>query len=256
MSKTSIDTMTVATPMASYTTLVRWTLSQIGAFMPLIVVIQAVLAAGMIIGFGLLVPSIDDGTILFLSTGAPTVMLLLIGLVIVPQGVATARNNGTFHYLRSLPAPRALHFFADLTVWILVAAPSLVVAVLVARWHYDVTFTIDVPVLVAGALLVTVTGTSVGYAIAVMFPPVISQVLTQVLAFFVMLFSPINYPASQLPQWFQTVHDFLPFESGAALIRAGLASAQFDWEWSDLVTLAVWAILGVIISLRALVRRR
>ena len=256
MSKTSIDTMTVATPMTSYTTLVRWTLSQIGAFMPLIVVIQAVLAAGMIIGFGLLVPSIDDATILFLSTGAPTVMLLLIGLVIVPQGVATARNNGTFHYLRTLPAPRWLHFFADLTVWILVAAPSLVVAVLVARWHYDVAFTIDVPVLVAGTLLVTVTGTSVGYAIAVMFPPMISQVLTQVLAFFVMLFSPINYPASQLPQWFQTVHDYLPFESGAALIRAGLASAQFDWEWSDLATLAAWAIVGVVISLRALVRRR
>ncbi len=36
----------------SYRCLLRWTLAQIGAMLPLIVVVQALLAAGIIIGFG------------------------------------------------------------------------------------------------------------------------------------------------------------------------------------------------------------
>ena len=57
----------------SFVTLLRWNLAQIGALLPLVVVVQALLAAGIIIGFGFIIPDIDPGTALFLSTGAPTV---------------------------------------------------------------------------------------------------------------------------------------------------------------------------------------
>src|SRR5699024_8393091 len=83
--------------LSTYRTLLRWTLSQIGAMLPLIILVQALLAAGIIVGFGFLIPDIDTSTALFLSTGAPTVLLLVIGLVMVPQGVAQARTDGTFH---------------------------------------------------------------------------------------------------------------------------------------------------------------
>jgi len=240
----------------TYRTMLRWNVAQIGALLPLVVVIQALLAAGIIVGFGFLIPDIDPGTALFLSTGAPTVLLLTIGLVIVPQGVSRARTDGTFNYLRSLPLARPMMLAADLTVWLLIALPSVAVAVLVASLRYDLTFSIDWPVLVAASLLVTVTATAVGYAIAVSLQPMLAQLLTQVLVFFVLLFSPITFPAGQLPAWFQTLHDVLPARPGADLLRAGLASDTFTASGRDLLVLAVWCVLGIAVTLRALVRRQ
>src|SRR5690625_2591679 len=163
----------------SFRTLVRWNVAQIGALLPLIVVIQALLAAGIIVGFGFLIPDIDPGTALFLSTGAPTVLLLTIGLVIVPQGVSRARTDGTFNYLRSLPLARPMMLAADLTVWLLIALPSVAVAVLVASLRYDLTFSFDWPVLIVASLLVTIMAPAVGYAIAVSMAPMLAQLLTQ-----------------------------------------------------------------------------
>lgn len=241
--------------LATYVTLLRWTLSQIGALLPLIIVVQALLAAGIIVGFGFIIPDIDGGTALFLSTGAPTVLLLTLGLVMVPQGVARARTDGTFHYMRSMPVWRPLLLAADLTVWLIVALPSVAVAVLVAMWRYDISLSVDWPVLISATVLVTVTATAVGYAIAVTLPPLLAQLVTQVLVFFVLLFSPITFPLEQLPQWFQAVHDVLPVRPGADLVRAGLASDHFSAQLRDLLVLGVWCVVGLAVSLRALVRR-
>jgi ABC-2 type transport system permease protein len=240
---------------SSYRTLLRWQLAQIGALLPLVVVVQALLAAGIIVGFGFLIPGIDEATARFLSTGAPTVLLLTVGLVIVPQGVSRARADGTFAYLRSLPVARPLLLAADLTVWLAVSLPSVAVAVVVASLRYGLTFSFDWPVLVAAAVLVTVTATSVGYAIAVTLPPLLAQLTTQVLVFFVLLFSPVTFPASQLPAWFARLHDLLPVRPAADLLRAGLVSDVYVASLQDLVMLLVWCLLGLAISVRALVHR-
>lgn len=240
----------------TYRTLVRWNVAQIGPMLPLVVVIQALLAAGIIIGFGFIIPDIDPGTALFLSTGAPTVLLLTIGLVIVPQGVSRARTDGTFNYMRSLPLARPLLLASDLTVWLLIALPSVAVAVAVAALRYDLSFSFDWPVLIAAALLVTIMATAVGYAIAVSLQPMLAQLITQVLVFFVLLFSPITFPAGQLPGWFQTVHAVLPAQPGADLLRAGLAGDTFSASGQDLAVLTAWTLVGIVVSLRALVRRK
>lgn len=252
---TTLPAPSAAGALTTYVTLLRWTLSQIGAMLPLIIVVQALLAAGIIIGFGFLIPDIDAGTALFLSTGAPTVLLLTLGFVMVPQGVSRARTDGTFHYMRSMPVWRPLLLAADLTVWLIVALPSVAVAVLVALWRYDIRLSFDWPVLISATVLVTLTATAVGYAIAVTLPPMLAQLVTQVLVFFVLLFSPITFPLEQLPQWFQAFHDWLPARPGADLVRAGLASDAFTATGRDLVVLAAWCVGGLAISLRALVRR-
>lgn len=239
----------------SYRCLLRWTLGQIGAMLPLIVVVQALLAAGIIVGFGFLIPDIDPSTAAFLSSGAPTVLLMVMGLVIVPQGVAQARANGTFTYLRALPVPRPLLLLADLTVWLAIALPSIAVAVLVAQLRYPITFSFDWPLLVGASVLIAVVATSVGYAIAVSLPPMLAQLVSQVLVFFVLLFSPVTFPAAQLPVWFQHLHDLLPIRPAADLLRAGLLSSTYEASLTDLLVLLAWCALGLTISVRALVRR-
>lgn len=251
---------TVPTPVrigtwTSYRVLLRWTLAQIGAMLPLIVVIQSLLAAGIIIGFGFLIPDLETSTAAFLSTGAPTVLLMVLGLVIVPQGVAQARSNGTFAYLRALPIPRPLLLLAELTVWLLIALPSIAAAVVVSQLRYDLVYQIDWLVLPGASVLIAVVATSVGYALAVSLPPLLAQLVSQMLVFFVMMFSPVTFPASQLPEWFQRVHDVLPIRPAADLLRAGLLSGTYDASLRDLVVLLVWCAFGLAVSVRALVKR-
>ncbi|TDE99042.1 ABC transporter permease [Occultella glacieicola] len=239
----------------TYVTLLRWTFAGIGAMLPLIVVVQAMLAAGIIIGFGFIIPNIDAATALYLSTGTPTVLLLTIGFVMVPQGVSRSRTDGTFSYMRGLPIARPLLLAADLTVWLIIGLPSVAVGVMVAQLRYGIALSVDWPILVVATLLATLMATAVGYAIAVSLPPLLAQLSTQVLVFFVLLFSPITFRVEQLPDWFQTVHDVLPVRAAADLIRAGLASDVFEASLRDLAVLTVWCAAGVAVSVRALVRR-
>lgn len=239
----------------TFRSLLRWTLTQSGPMLPFVIVVQVALAAGIIVGFGLLIPGIDTASAQFISTGAPTVLLMIVGLAIVSAGVAQSRTTGTFTYLRALPIPRALLLVADLTVWLFVALPGVAVAVLVAHWRYGFDYSFDWPLLIAASALTAITASAMGYAIAVSLPPMVTQLVTQVLVFFVMLFSPITFPKSQLPAWFQMVHDVLPFRPAADLIRAGLLSDTYTAEARDLVTLSIWCIVALVVSVRALVRR-
>jgi ABC-2 type transport system permease protein len=87
-----------------YRILLRWTLLQIGGtVLPLVIVVQALLAAGVIVGFGLLIPDIDTpphGS----WPPAPHRAAADRGLVLVPSGVAQARADGTFTYQRACPS--------------------------------------------------------------------------------------------------------------------------------------------------------
>lgn len=236
-------------------TLLRWTMAQTGAMLPLFVVVQAAIAGAVIVGFGLLIPDIDTPTAELLSTGAPTILVMIIGLVLCPFGMAQARTNGTFAYQRSLPVPRPLLLVCDLVVWMVIALPGIPVTMLVAHLRYGIDYSVNWPLLVGVAVLSTVMAVSVGYAIAVLLPPMLSQLVSQVMVFFVMLFSPITFLKEQLPGWFQAVHDVLPFRPSADLLRSALLSDRFEASGQDLVVLVLWCVLGVVISVHALVRR-
>jgi len=241
---------------AGFRALLRWSLASTGAMLPLIVVIQALLAAGIILGFGLLIPNITAENALFLSSGAPTILLLTIGLAIVPQGVSSARASGAFDYQRALPVPRTMLLVVDLVVWTMIAIPGVVVGLLIAWLRFDLSFAFNWPLLVFASLLVTIAGTSVGYAIAVSMRPMLAQLISQVLVFVVLLFSPIAFPASQLPFWFQKLHEVLPIQPAADLMRAGIASDTYSFNGRDLIVLIIWTVLGLLITSRALVRRK
>src|SRR5690625_2403901 len=245
-----------ATLWASFAALLRWELLQVGTMLPLIVVVQAMLGAGIVIGFGFVIPDIDESTAMFLSTGTPAMLLLTIGLVLVPQAVSRMRLDGTFEFMRSLPVPRSLMLAVELTVWSAIALPGVAIGVLVGQLRYDLTLSIHWPMLIGAGVLVTVMATAIGYAIAVSLQPMLAQLFSQVLVFFVMLFSPITFPASQLPQWFQTLHEFLPIQAGADLLRAGLASQIYEAGWREAIVLLIWCVAGVAVTLRALTQRK
>ncbi len=246
------------TPAASawvaFLLLVRWNANAHRTYLPLYVVVQAAMAVGIVVGFGFLVPDIDATTALMLSTGAPTLLLVTVGLVIVPQAVGQQKTEGSFDWFRTLPLSRGLFLAADLVTWVGVALPGIVLALGVAVLRYDLTLELS-PWALPAAALVGLAAAAVGYGIASALPPMITMLLSQLLVFFVLLFSPIAFPVERLPAWLQAVHEVLPVLPMADLMRAVLASGTYDVEPASVAILLAWTTLGVAVALRAMTRR-
>jgi ABC-2 type transport system permease protein len=235
--------------------MMRWQWARSRQELPMLVLIQLVLAAATVAGYGLLVGDPTPEAALYLATGAPTLVLITVGLVAAPQQLAQSRTEGSMDWMRTLPMPRLAFLFADLLLYTLLAIPGMVVGVLAGVWRFDVHLQLApwVPLVV---LAVSATSAAVGYAMATLLPPMIAQMATQLVIFVAMLFSPISYPASRLPDWLQSLHEFLPLEPMAALMRAGLASNAFDVSLRQVLVLAVWCVACVIGAGAALSRRR
>jgi ABC-2 type transport system permease protein len=234
--------------------LLQWQLRRSLPYIPLLVVVQVALAVATVVGYGLLVGTPSPDVALYLATGAPTITLITVGLVMTPQMLAQAKTEGSLDWMRTLPVPRWTFLASDLLMWTLIALPGMVLGVVAGVLRFNVHLSIA-PWVVLAALLVSLTSASVGYAMASVLPPMLAQLLTQVLIFVVLLFSPVSYPASRMPEWLQTAHEFLPIEPMAQLVRAGLANASFTVPGRSMVVLGVWVCVSVAAALTALRRR-
>jgi ABC-2 type transport system permease protein len=234
--------------------LLQWQLRRSLPYIPLLVVVQVALAVATVVGYGLLVGTPSPDVALYLATGAPTITLITVGLVMTPQMLAQAKTEGSLDWMRTLPVPRWTFLASDLLMWTLIALPGMVLGVVAGVLRFNVHLSIA-PWVVLAALLVSLTSASVGYAIASVLPPMLAQLLTQVLIFVVLLFSPVSYPASRMPEWLQTAHEFLPIEPMAQLVRAGLANDSFTVPGRSMLVLGAWVCVSVAAALTALRRR-
>jgi ABC-2 type transport system permease protein len=238
----------------SYGLLVKWQTLRLQSFLPLAIVVQVLFAFGIVVGYPLLFPEIDETTILFLATGAPAITLITMGLVALPQVVAQAKTEGSLEYMRSLPVPRMVYLVADLTVWLAMVLPGVVFAVAIGSWAFDLALSVSLAI-VPAVLLVATTAAAVGYAMASLLPPMIAVLLTQVLVIGVLIFSPINFPAERLPEWMQSVHAVLPVEAMGEVIRGSLAADTFPLTIDPFVLLTGWCVVSLGLSYLTLRRR-
>ncbi|MGA2512079.1 MAG: ABC transporter permease [Candidatus Limnocylindrales bacterium] len=239
----------------SYRLLVTWQSRRMRMFLPLGIVVQALFAFGIVAGYPLLFPSIDRLTILYLATGGPAVSLITIGLVAVPQLVTQARTEGTLDYMRTLPVPRIVYLLADMTVWLAVVLPGVAFAVVVAEIRFGLDLQVS-PLVVPAVLLVVLTATSIGYAMASLLPAMLAQMVSQILVVFILMFSPLNFPADRLPGWLAAIHSVLPIQAMGEVMRGSLASNTFPLTAGAFVLLGAWcaaafAATGLVLTRRA-----
>ena len=232
--------------------LAQWQLRRQAQHLPLLVAVQGFIAVATILGYGLLIGDPDPAAALFLATGAPTITLISVGLVMTPQRVVQGRTEGSLDWMRTLPVPRIGFLLSDLMVWTLIALPGMVLGIAAGVWRFGIQLSIA-PWFVPAALLVSLTAAAVGYAMATLLPAAVAMIMTQALIFVVLLFSPVSYPADRMPGWLQEAHRWLPIEPMAQLIRAGLAQDTFTMPGRSLAVLAVWA--GVALTGAALALR-
>ena len=238
----------------SYVLMLKWQALSNKPMIPLYVAVEIMIAVGFVIGIGFFYPQINPTIAKFFTTGAPTLILLMVGLVIAPQAVAMARVEGTFDYMWSLPVPRMVYLAADATIWVLITLPGVLLALIIGALYHD--FTLEVsPLVIPAMLLIAMTGIFVGYAFAHGAPkPQMAQVATQIIVFAIMIFSPVMYPVEQLPNWLEAVHKVLPIQYMAELSRGTLTDLDVNLGLAFSITSA-WCIAGFVVTYFVIKRR-
>jgi ABC-2 type transport system permease protein len=238
----------------SYGLMVKWVFLSSRPWLSLNLVVQMCIAVAFVFGMSYFYPTITPSVAKYLTTGAPTLILITVGLVMVPQIIASARLEGTFDYIWSLPVPRMVYIAADATNMFASMLPGIVLAVIFGAIHFDFNLSIS-PLVIPAVILIASSATFLGYSMAFAVPkPMMVNVLTQIIIFIVMMFSPVMYPVSQLPGWLQAIHKVLPIQYMADLTRGTLTDLPVNLGLAFAVV-GAWFVAGFTCTYM-LVRRR
>jgi ABC-2 type transport system permease protein len=238
----------------AYRLLLRWQYLRLRGGLPMIIVVQVALALGIVYGLAFLIPNIDPASALFLSTGAPTVTLLILGLTVVPQEVTHAKLTGRAAYIASLPVPRLAPPAAEVTFWLLAQLPGTALALVVAAARFDFALRLH-PAVLPTIALVALSGASVGYGLAMMLKPEYANHVSSFLAIGILLFAPINFPAERLPDVLQAIHAVLPVQYMGDLVRWSLTGRGVENVGLAFAIVTGWCAAGIAVSWRVSVRR-
>lgn len=234
----------------------RFEWATIRPYAPLVLVVQVMMGVGMSIMYGFFYPHVDPTTALLIATGVPTLALVPMGFVLVPANVAMQRLSGTFDVIWSFPVPRSAGVAASFAVNAALALPGTVLALAVGAWRYGVALHLS-PVLVPAVLLSVLMCVAVGYGLALAVAnPLVINLISNATVFLVLLFTPIVYPASNLPRWLAAVHEVLPFSPMAQVIRAGLTEGVVADVGRPFLVLVAWALAGFGLTAWVVGRRR
>jgi len=239
-----------------YLMMTRWEIDSLRREFPLIVALQVVVGGGFALGIGLFFDHMPARNALFLSTGVAVVTLISVGMVLGPQLVSNQKAAGTYDFLWPLPVPRTTQAAAWLTVNSIIAIPGMVAALLIANARYDLSLHVSAAI-VPAVLLTIGTATLIGYAFGhAISKPMVTMMITQLLVFTILGFSPINFPPENLPGWLAAVNEWLPFEHMAAVVRAALTDGLVDNVARSYLILGIYAALSATVAAWVIGRRR
>jgi len=232
-----------------------WDLVDIRLHLPILSAVLILQGAGFVLGIGLFFRHIPQAAAIYVSTGVPVLSLLTVGLIFGPQIVATQRTEGSYEFVQSMPVPRAMMTMAWYTVSLIPALPAMTIALLVgmARYHFH----LDVTSAVVPAVLATsLTGTLMGYALSHgITNPMTTRLASLSLVFVLFGFSPVMFPAAQLPHWLAEANRWLPFESMATIVRGALVKGMVTGVGRAYLVVGAWAVASALVAARAVGHR-
>jgi ABC-2 type transport system permease protein len=217
---------------------------------------QFFMGVGLVVMYGLYLGSVDPVTGLYLASGVPALSLIPVGFILIPLLVAQDKRAGTHEFIWSLPAPRSATAASTFTLFTALSLPVAVLSTVLAAWRFDADLSVSFMFLPAG-VLVALMGTSVGFGLAHAIPePRIVNLITNIVVFLVMLFSPIVVPIDRFPDWLSGIHRVLPFYHMASLLRWTVSDGLVDHPgWSTAVVVG-WTLLAWLAAAWVLGRRR
>lgn len=222
---------------------------------PMIAVIQIVLALGLVLGMGYLIPDISKSSATFLVTGTATQSFVTMGLVMLPQMLAQSKAEGRIEYFLTMPISREAYLLALITVVAVTALPGVAFTLAFGAWHYGLSLNLE-PAFLLVMVLCVFSLSGVGVAMA-MFSPhqQLVNAVTQLIIFYVLFFAPVLLPASQLPDLLQQTAKAAPPTYAADGVRATLTDLPGTNLGKDLVVMSGFSAASIALSAYAIRRR-
>ena len=238
-----------------YTSMLRFDIVNMREWIAPFLVIQVMLGAGMAIMYGFYFVDVPPVFATFITTGAPALAIIPVGMTMVPSLVIEHKLNQTYDFLWSLPVPRMAAMLSNLTLFTLIAMPGALVTIAAAAWRYDIGLAVSWDV-VPAVTLASVMGVAVGFSFAhAIKDPRLTNLVVNLIIFFITLFSPIAFPIENFPDWFATVHRVLPFYAMAQVIREGLTNGIASDVAQSYLVLAAWTVVCWILATRLVTKR-
>lgn len=229
---------------STYQTMVRWVLTQQKVLFGAILVTQLFMGVGAAVMYGFFLGEVDETTAVFLVTGIPALSLIPVGFVMVPVLVMQEKFRGTHEFTWSLPVPRMVPAAATFTVFTFISLPIALLSTWLAALRFGVELDPSL-VVIPYAVLASLMAASVGYGMALAIPePRITNLITNIVIFLVLMFSPIAIPIDRFPDWSAVAHRILPFYHMANLIRSGLTDGLATDVGQSLAVVIVWTVVG------------
>jgi ABC-2 type transport system permease protein len=211
--------------------------------------------AGFVYGFGFLFGDVPDATALYITVGSATNALIVGGLVMLPQFLAQAKEEGRLDYIRSLPVSREAYLLANITVIAGIVLPGIVLALITGGTRYGISFDVSPMVLVVVPLAALSTA-GLGVAIAVLSPKMqLTNAITQLFIFYAIFFSPVMMPEDNLPSVLQSTSKLLPPGYAADAMRATLTDLPNTNLNQSLIAMAAFSLLSLAAA-STVIRRR
>ncbi len=240
----------------SYMMMMRFDVRGLGQWLLIGIVVQILMGAGMAFMYGFYLGDVPDIAKTFIATGVPALALIPIGFVMVPNMVGQQRIAQTYDFIWSLPVPRLAAAASTFTVFTLLALPGVATSMGIAAWHYGIDLDLS-PMVVPALLLTSLMATSVGFGMAHgVENPLVINFITNMIIFFVLLFSPIVVPITQFPDWLASAHRVLPFYHMSVVIRDGLSNGLVSDVGTSYAVLGLWTLAGWTATAWVVGRRR
>lgn len=241
---------------ASCWNMIRFEFVNMRSFLSIALVIQILMGGGMAFMYGFYFGVVPETVRTFIVTGIPALALIPVGFVLVPNAIMDHKIRGTYDFVWSLPVPRMASATATFILYTTLAIPGTIISLLIAHLHYDVTLHVSWAV-VPAIVLTSLMATSVGFAFAHAIPePRITNLITNMIVFMVLLFSPIVVQIDRFPAWWAAVQRVLPFYHMANVIRAGLSTGLADSVGISWLVLGIWTVLSWTLAAWVVGRRR
>jgi len=219
-------------------------------------VVQVLMGAGMALMYGYYFGDLTLVQQTFIVTGIPALAMVPVGFAMVPASVMDHKIRNTYDYVWSLPVPRAASAAATFTIFTALAIPGTAAAILIATLIYDIDLQLSWLVIPA-ILLTSAMATSVGYSLGHVIPePRVTNLITNMVIFLVLLFSPIVVPIQQFPEWWASVQRVLPFWHMSVVIRDGLTDGLVTDVAASYLVLTLWTVLAWLAAGWVVAKRR
>ncbi len=218
-------------------------------------VIQVVYTVSFVLGFGYFMRPISELQALYVTTGIATNMVVVVAVMDLSNSLSQSKADGRLDYLLTLPVGRENYLAAQVVYVALRALPGVAFAVWFGAWHYDLSLSYD-PIVILVAALGVLSLAGVGIAIGTISPqPQITNALTNLTMFYVLLFGPVLLPKEQLPALLRHLSVAMPPTYTADAMRGALTALPGTHLARSLWVMCGFT-LGSLALSAALIRRR